>query len=858
MKNWNWKKIFACVLIVCMGAWFGVRFGQAVTYTKPTYTKQHWDRTLNATIDSIAADVTTLYSQLAALGTTVANWVTTVQTPVLIETTPIFVNDHQFTLTGDYTAVLPTGKRVLIDNGQDPAVGNTVLSSSYSSPNTTVTVTYNNITGNLQAVSYYATRSGTLTYGSGDVVASEYGSPSWANLQAAVSVANASGRRLVLTPGTWLVSDDLTITAPVKRVPTAIFQVATTKTLVMGGHYEGGVDRGFSLVGTGAVTLPNSSTTYPEEWYSGSGTWESAISSAFNSGAGEVVVNSGTYSCTNTSALTISASNVRILCSPNANLQPTGDADFIEVTGINITWIGGKITGTGNYEITTTGGKPISLFRINGDGLSERQNCTVKGLKIYEPYKAGISTYRSVGDRLEDCYVYSSNTPGGVFTNVQYFNYFVYSSAYIDIEKCTSYGGFEGICGGATDSYTFDAYDGKGASKNTRYINMDKCKIQEYGDNGIYFSSDTLSVKVTKCDVIGALLSNTGIKLCEYGSFIDNNYVYSQGNCIYLRNGAESHISNNELISDDDNANGFIIGIAADADVDFDLTNNFITNNRMSCTNDNGHGIYVYALYNATTTAQNIIDGLIISGNIIKGCGGYAGAGSIPSVIRVYQQTKTGDVANSLFAKNIVISGNALQAAYNGSGNVPCISLASCIDGAVIESNVCTNYRGTGIDIQGAKNSVVSGNTVRPNGGSGTNYGIAFTAVASITGGYNTVGVNNITGLNTSLYSRLVEETSSYIANRNYYNSSLGGNLTFYGYELYSTITANPTAARSITINDASAKFPTNFIMTVSNISGSYALTWIAAGTPGTDITIATNTTKRIIHTGSNSWIVLP
>lgn len=244
------------VFVLCMSVmWVGIRAGQAVIYTHPNYRAQHWDLLMNSFIDAVQSDVTTLYTQTAALANTFANWVTTVDQPVLITATPVFVNDHTFTLAGDYTAVLPAGKRMLFDLGQDPMVGNTVVSSTYSSPNTTVVVTFNNLTGNLQAASYYATRSGTRTYGSGDIVASEYGSPSWANLQAAISVSNAAGRRLVVTPGTWPVTGNIAITSPCTVSSGAILDIATGVVLSQNGSFSAGGYQVFSYTGTGNVVF---------------------------------------------------------------------------------------------------------------------------------------------------------------------------------------------------------------------------------------------------------------------------------------------------------------------------------------------------------------------------------------------------------------------------------------------------------------------------------------------------------------------------------------------------------------------------------------------------------------------------
>jgi len=205
-------------------------------------------------------------SSINSLSNLVTNWVGTVDSLTLIEATPTFSDDHTFTLPGNFAAVLPSGKRLVVDCGADGLKPNTVASCTYATPNSTVVVNTANLTANLAAVSYYATRNGVNTYGSGDIVASEFGSPSWANLQAAIGLGNSSGRRVLITPGTWPVEDDLASTGAVQMTPGAILQVATSKTLDLSPSFEAGLYKVFSCTGTGKVTLPAAVQKVPEWW----------------------------------------------------------------------------------------------------------------------------------------------------------------------------------------------------------------------------------------------------------------------------------------------------------------------------------------------------------------------------------------------------------------------------------------------------------------------------------------------------------------------------------------------------------------------------------------------------------------
>jgi hypothetical protein len=254
----------AAVLLCLLTTYSGVRLALAVDYSsyQPTYLKQHLEQTLNNFIARVQADVAFLMATTTAMDTQMANWISTVKALTLIEVQPTYSDDHTFILAGDFTSLLTVGKGIVADCGSDGLRTNTVATATYAASNTTVTVNTHNLTANLVAVYYYATRNGLNAYGSGDVVASAYGSPSWANLQSAVAVANASGRRLLLTSGTWPIAGILTITAPMTVSPGAVLsRQAGSAHLVIKGLFTGApgcfsdnsTNHDWVVFGTGAV-----------------------------------------------------------------------------------------------------------------------------------------------------------------------------------------------------------------------------------------------------------------------------------------------------------------------------------------------------------------------------------------------------------------------------------------------------------------------------------------------------------------------------------------------------------------------------------------------------------------------------
>jgi hypothetical protein len=93
--------------------------------------------------------------------------------------------------------------------------------------------------------SLWATRHGDRPKGPGYVVAVDYGAPSRATLLAADTAA-AGTKQIVLTPGTWTIDRNTTITSPLKVMPGAILARSGGDHLSINGAFECGLYKVFS------------------------------------------------------------------------------------------------------------------------------------------------------------------------------------------------------------------------------------------------------------------------------------------------------------------------------------------------------------------------------------------------------------------------------------------------------------------------------------------------------------------------------------------------------------------------------------------------------------------------------------
>lgn len=142
--------------------------------------------------------------------------------------------------------------------------------SAYGGGVTTVDLNLGNLTNNLGAGFVAATRDANWPNEPGYLVASDYGTPSQATLTAADTVAAAAGKQLIITPGAWTVSSDLTLVAAVKVMPGALLTRAGGNHLTINNAFECGLTQCFNDSSTNHDWVRFGDGTvkevYPEWW----------------------------------------------------------------------------------------------------------------------------------------------------------------------------------------------------------------------------------------------------------------------------------------------------------------------------------------------------------------------------------------------------------------------------------------------------------------------------------------------------------------------------------------------------------------------------------------------------------------
>lgn len=301
-------------------------------------------------IYNLETDVTTLSTDVTALSTLINNWAIEDNIVTMITVAVTYSDNDTFTVPGDYTSRFPAGAVVHVHVAAG-MVYSTVSSSSYVAPNTTINLNDAVLTDPITRAYVVATRDGLWPNGPGYVIAADYGPPSWTALQAAVAVANASGKRLMLTPGTWPVSDNLAITAPVYAEATAIFQPATTKTLTL-SNFDGTDGQHFEYVGTGTVVYDGPRPLKSIWWGTGAASVQNAINAA-NNGSRTIELPGGGIDF---GATSVNVTKEVIIRGQGNNLDNTVAG---ATTGTIITYSG---AGYAFYATTNTGSAYASIL----------------------------------------------------------------------------------------------------------------------------------------------------------------------------------------------------------------------------------------------------------------------------------------------------------------------------------------------------------------------------------------------------------------------------------------------------------------------------------------------------------------
>lgn len=560
-----------------------------------------------------------------------------------------------------------------------------------------------------------------------------------------------------------------------------------------------------------------------------------------------VYFDNGTYIINNTVPILIQDS-IKITAGKAVYIHPSvQDVTLFSVVGIDVIIEDISIIGDGTFNsIGSNTGRSVAHIEIySGTAPLKNQNVVIRNVKLINPANTGIQLYRAVGATIDNCTLESTYS-GAFFQG--HFGISVYSSANITITNTKINGFVECIVGGGTSSYVFDDFSGNLPSPFTRNTIVDSCILQNPADHCYYYSSNTTNNIVSNTNMVCKRAgSGSALKYSGQTTITGNTIVSIEGG-ISGRMGYKTIIDSNYIsysaISDGTDSNSAIIIEAYDKEA-YALDGIRITNNIIDCTGESVFGIYIYSLARESDGKQNIISNVNISNNTFNNIGGSAAA-PYTSVIVIYQD-KDYILGNTLFAKNIKISDNIINANDNCkfgifAGGLP---THAGIDGLCITNNIFRNIKTTNILFTG-KNSVIKGNTFLPQP--------YATAIQEITNP-ETPSSNNyfgeIIGSVNGAEFLISQETTMYTGREVKYIPSMSYNFNLEGYRPFKKIICNPDVERKILLD---YNFPVNYTVAVSNISLSNNLLFeLKAG--GTTSTILPNTSATFMCIGSNTFI---
>ncbi len=585
------------------------------------------------------------------------------------------------------------------------------------------------------------------------------------------------------------------------------------------------------------------------------------ITAAIASGAKLLEIKTpGNYSLDNTSPIILNVDDMDFRLAAGVNILPTVNTKTVfQITASNVTFEGGIITGDGTVNITgSTVGRPISFIEVYGGAApTSQQNVKIKKVRMVNPNNAGILFYKSVGGTALENKI-SSNYTGVWVQGV--WGICAYSSAYLFYRDNQIDGLVEGITAGADPGYSFNDFAGT-TDFNTRVVSILGNKITNFRDHGIYFSNQCLLTSVehnvVTTDVVG---SADAIKLTGSCNIVGNTTV-SRRAAINGRSMYNSVIASNNftttITSTGVSANDSIIYLEGYSGLAQNVDNITITGNLLKATGKIGSGIYVYgaqqvAGFGTTVGAQNLVTNLLISNNVFSGGIGGDPLDGFPSGIKIFNDLNS-VAASSLYGKNISITDNNMQLDPACSFGILLSGIGTAnFDGVNVHYNTIAGTNICAILI-GAKNSLVTNNTIRPN-------------VASIwmkeSDQTNTPCGNNYFGKALGESSKLTNlcilgtELSDYLPVKRFYNGNMIADLSLDPTNLYSNLILFPTASRNITIPSTTSKIPLGYIIQIHNLAsagGSNLVFSLSAG--GATVTILPNTHKSFMAISGNTFV---
>lgn len=583
----------------------------------------------------------------------------------------------------------------------------------------------------------------------------------------------------------------------------------------------------------------------------------SALATAIATGTKYLVVRTpGNFTLDNTSPVLLSTNDMKFELCNGVNILPTVNTSKVfYITGKNVTFEGGTITGDGNYVNTgSSTGRPISFIEVyNGVSPVSVQNVIIRNVKMVNPNNMGITLYRTVGVLIEDCNFISAYADSYVDRASMVY---VYSSASVLIDSNLMNGASHGIVGGGASAYSFDDFAGE-TDFNTRDVFVSNNRVFNYIDHGIYFSNECNRISIQENSVSSTVSgSSSGIKLFGSG-VVSGNIVTS------LNGGFDGRCSNNLIFN---NNRIYVTGtgssvsafeIEGSGDWDINIENIVISDNLFVSGNVLGitKGIYIYGLKRVSDGSQNLLKNISISGNVFSGKIGGHTSGTENAVISMFQENHN-TAASSVYGQNITIVNNTAYCEPITGPNYNCKYFAilsaeaghANFDNVVIKGNSAFNIV-SHFGYLGIRNGIVTDNFVKPQTGNG--------AVIEVTKTDTPSGLNYFGTIHGGTWTVFAAVDTSEIDSfeKRQYNGSLGLDTTYLAYRPFRHLVLNPTDTRAITLVTAAGYvFPNGMLVTVHNLSSSKTLTFeLSPG--GSTSTIAISSSKTFMCTGSNTFI---
>lgn len=585
----------------------------------------------------------------------------------------------------------------------------------------------------------------------------------------------------------------------------------------------------------------------------------------------------GNYALDNTTPIQLNVNGVTLRLAVGVNIVPSVNTMTVfQVTGSNVTFEGGTITGDGTFPVdvahpgpaspagyylaaNTTAvipgnystGRTVSFIEINGYGLTERQNAVIRGVTMVNPNCSGIMLYYTVGSACCDNRITSSYV--SVFT-LGFFLVSLYSCAYCAIDNNYLYGHVEGFVGGSIPSNTFNDYVLATALSNTRHITISNNQVANQIDHGIYMSNDADHTTVLG-NKISNVVSGSGHAIKMYGSgVVIGNVTSTQRAAFNGRN------SNNLAITGNSFQTNVISGVSSNNSVIYadctgylnePLENITISGNTLVVAGRSPNGIYLYADKSPVDGTQQVIKNVTITGNTISGnIGATIAEDPLSAGIKLLQQDPT--TGAKFYGENITISGNVVSTNLTGSYVLQYGVLLSSIatylgyDCASIYGNTFVGYTSVGV-CGNFKNSLISDNVFKPITAA---LSIKETSNANTPSGSNSYGAAIMT--NDAGWWNLETGTSEIVWDRTYIDTNMIAGYSYLAARPYRHLVLFPTAARAITlVSGMGSVFQVGQIVTVHNYASS----------GGSNVDFASvaivlpNTSKHFMCTGSNTFI---